>query len=271
MSLPNDGLDRLEALRKRLGFWVDALRVRQILTWLLVRIPVRVGSSPTRVRIRCWSDILAFIEIFRVGIYDPVFDGKGVETYCDLGCQSGLALLRLGARSGPPKHAVLVDGNPLAVKRCRENVRLAGVKDVHVVHGAVGCDRKNCGTFVQFTVRPNELECALGVPNQDDTSASAVDVPVIDLEKLWLESVGDVPCDLLKMDIEGAELGVLRYDSVFLARVRRCVLEWHDPPASRDAVSDLLQKVGFTDITVICQGEKSGVLYCQRVAQGSID
>ena len=107
--------------------------------------------------------------------------------------------------------------------------------------------------------------------NQDDTAASTVDVPVIDLEKLWLESVGDVPCDLCKMDIEGAELGVLHHESVFLARVRRCVLEWHDPPASRDAVSDLLQKEGFTDITVICQGEKSGVLYCQRVAQSSID
>lgn len=267
MSHQDNQLNRLESLRQRFGFWVDAFRVRQILTWLLARSPVRVRSGNAKIRIRCWSDLLAYAEIFRVGIYDPVFDGHAVNTYCDLGCQSGFALLRLAQRSGNPKKAVLIDGNPRAIERCQGNVRAAALQGVHVVHGAVGCNSHAAEQTVRFTLRPNELECALETAKKVDIATVSVDVPVVDIEKLWLERVGDVPCDLLKIDVEGAEMGVLRHDVDFLSRVQRCVLEWHDPPATRSSVIDLLVERGFVEVTPLCEGEKSGVLYCRRPAQ----
>lgn len=261
---PNAELDRMESLRKRFGFWVNAFRVRQVVSWLLKRIPWYSRSDCGSVRIRCWSDILAFNEIFRVGIYDPVFDAGAVAAYCDLGCQSGMALLRLAGRSGAPRHSMLVDGNPFAVERCRENVRLAAIHGVRILHGAVGCAERTGRSAVRFNWRPNELECGLESSQLAHAGAITMDVPVIDLEQAWVENFGDLPCDLLKMDIEGAELGVLNHDRAFLKRVRSFVLEWHDPPASRDAVIQCLQDLGFMDIRDVCRGEKSGVLYCHR-------
>jgi FkbM family methyltransferase len=276
MSHANRQLDRLEQMRQRFGWWVDLLRVRQLVTWVLARVPVSCGQRPERVRIRCWSDILAYKEIFSVGIYDSIFDGEKVSTYCDLGCQSGMALLRLVARSGAPRRSVLVDGNPLAIERCSANLMASGLKGIDVLHGAVGCRSDDGTSHVSFTIRPNELECAVQRGNLSEQGTKTVEAPIIDLESLWLQRVGDVPCDLLKMDIEGAEMGVLQYDLPFLARVRRCVMEWHEPAAPRSEVVSLLREVGFTEITNVCEGEKSGVLYCRRPAaspdrQGNVD
>lgn len=263
MNAPSAELARMEHLRRRFGFWVDVLRIRQIFNRLVALVPLYRGPAGNRVRMQCWSDLLAYNEIFNAGIYDVVFDGRPVATFCDLGCQSGMALLRLASRSGPPQHALLVDGNPRAVERCRRNVRAAGLDDtVRVVHGAVGCPDPGAG-MAGFVLRENELECALSV-GQLMERVKTVDVPVIALEQAWLGYVGDVPCNLLKMDIEGAELGVLRNEGAFLSRVHAIVLEWHDPPAARAAVIELLRSLGFADVRVLCEGKGTGVFFCQR-------
>lgn len=263
MNEPSAELARMERLRRRFGFWVDVLRIRQIFNRLLALVPLYRGLAGNRVRMRCWSDLLAYNEIFRAGIYDVVFDAHPVATFCDLGCQSGMALLRLASRSGAPQHALLVDGNPHAVERCRRNVQAARLDDaVRVVHGAVGCPDPAAGT-AGFVLRENELECALSA-GQGTERAKTVDVPVIALEKAWLGYVGDMPCNLLKIDIEGAELDVLRNERAFLGRVHAIVLEWHDPPAAREDVIELLRSLGFADVRVLCEGNRSGVLFCER-------
>jgi hypothetical protein len=66
------------------------------------------------------------------------------------------------------------------------------------------------------------------------------------------------------MDIEGAELNVLRTESRFLKRVQRCVLEWHDPPASLAEITNMLRTHGFVDIESIWQRDSTGVLTCRR-------
>lgn len=269
MTATDRQLQRMATLQRRFGFVVDALRVRQWVSWLLERVPLRRRSDATTVRIRCWSDILAYGEIFRGGIYDSVFDGGRCATYCDLGCQSGMALLRLAARSGPPHRSLLIDGNPAAVARARENVREAGLAGVAVVHGAVGCGAAT-GSTATFVLVPNELECGLAGRHDASRAARAVEVPVIDLESAWRGHVGDLPCDLLKMDVEGAELDVLVAEGRFLARVRRCVLEWHDPPAARDRVVALLEGHGFTDIRTVWEGGPTGVLDCRRPATAAV-
>jgi FkbM family methyltransferase len=265
MNQASVGLNRLESLRRLFGGFIDVLRIRQCVTWFLGWFPVRLRADDERVRIRCWSDMLAFAEIFRIGVYDPVFDDRPASTYCDLGCQSGFALLRLAQRAGAPQKALLVDGNPKAVARCRENIRAAGLTEAHVVHGALGFDRVRGGGRVPFTVRPNELECSLATTAGGGNASSTIDVPAVDLEKLWVEHVGDVACDLLKVDIEGAELGVLEHDIEFLTRVSRCVIEWHDPPASREQVIELLKDRGFGNVIPLCGNDTSGVLYCEKV------
>lgn len=264
MNRTDNELSRIENLRKRFGFIIDGLRLRQVVTWFLTQCPVRFRAGASSVKIRCWSDLLAFAEIFRIGIYDQVFDRSVVSTYCDLGCQSGFALLRLVQRSGSPTKALLVDGNPRAVERCKANVLDAGLVGVTVTHGAVGCDVNAGRGNVRFALRPNELECAVTVGEHGEAGVKVIDIPSIDVEHEWIKSVGDVPCSLLKIDIEGAERNFLQHNKTFLSRVERCVLEWHDPPVTRNAVIEMLFEQGFVDVVPLCEGDKSGVLCCRK-------
>jgi hypothetical protein len=107
------------------------------------------------------------------------------------------------------------------------------------------------------------LECRLSECGRQ-RGDKIIDVPVIDLEVAWIKKVGDLPCELLKMDIEGAEIGVLRNDTKFLKRVQRIVLEWHEPFTDRLGAEGMLRGLGFDDIVTVCDGDRSGVLFGRR-------
>jgi hypothetical protein len=51
--------------------------------------------------------------------------------------------------------------------------------------------------------------------------------------------------DLLKIDIEGAEMDFLRSHSLFLERVDAIVIEWHNWITSLPGVRRLLEQRGF--------------------------
>lgn len=262
-SSQSRSLDRVEALRKRFGFLVDAMRIRQVVSFFLGMMPLRLRQGGLRVPIRCWSDILAYNEIFRVRVYDSVLGKESLGAVCDLGCQSGMMILRMASLGCAPRKALLIDANPLAVARCRANLKGAQLKGYSILHGAVGCSGNgaaDCKQTISFSVRPSELECQLSEFGQQ-RGDKVINVPVIDLEFAWTNEVGDVPCELLKMDIEGAEIGVLRNDTKFLRRVRRVVLEWHEPFTDRQGAEFMLRGLGFDDVETVCEGERSGVLF----------
>lgn len=259
-------LDRVEKLRQRFGFLVDVLRIRQLVSLVLGVLPLHIRQGGLAIPIRCWSDILAYNEIFRVRVYDAVLGREALSAVCDLGCQSGMMMLRMASLGCAPRKALLIDANPLAVERCRANLKSARFERYSIIHGAVGCSRDETdgqGHTVQFGVRPSELECRLAASGRQ-RGDKVIDVPVVDLETAWTKSIGDVPCELLKMDVEGAEVGVLENDQRFLARVQRVVLEWHEPFTNRRSAELTLRNLGFDDVETICEGESSGVLFGRR-------
>jgi hypothetical protein len=74
---------------------------------------------------------------------------------------------------------------------------------------------------------------------------ASIEVPAVRLRE-WLTD--GAPVDLLKLDIEGAELAVLRDIAACLSRVSRLVVEVHDfDPAKRTLVDvlELLTGAGF--------------------------
>jgi FkbM family methyltransferase len=259
-------LDRVEKLRQRFGFLVDVLRIRQLVSFVLGVLPIQFRQGGMTVPIRCWSDILAYNEIFRVRVYDAVLTAEAPNAVCDLGCQSGLMILRMASLGCAPRKALLIDANPSAIARCRANLKSARLERYSIIHGAVGCSRNETdwqGRTVQFGVRPSELECRLATSGRQKGD-KVIDVPVVDLETAWIKSIGDVPCELLKMDVEGAEVGVLENDQSFLSRVQRVVLEWHEPFTNRRSAEFTLRGLGFVDVETICNGESSGVLFASK-------
>jgi len=57
--------------------------------------------------------------------------------------------------------------------------------------------------------------------------------------------VGDVRCDLLKVDIEGEELNFFRNEKQFLRRVGTIVVERHKNRVAKQEMVDALVSQGF--------------------------
>jgi FkbM family methyltransferase len=248
-----------------LGPFLKFFSIRQAASRLLkiISIPLPLGQSA--ISVRCWSDIVAYMEIFHAGVYDPVFLEAPIETYCDLGCQSGFALFRLGCIKRPPVQGLLIDGNPHAIQRCKENILQSNYKGIHIIHGVVGSDEKENNGFAPFAIRPNELECSLA----DKLSAnegSVLQVPIVNLEKEWLRHIGPRTCDLLKVDVEGAEKIILQKESAFFTRVKRCVLEWHGSKTNRLEIVALFERLGFGEFEVLWDSPQAGVLACRNLS-----
>ena len=239
-------------------------RIRQIVSGILFFAPIVLGKGRYRIFIRCWSDLIAYLEIFRAGVYDRCFSDGPIQTYCDLGCQSGFSLLRLSSLSGPPQKGLWVDGKPDAVARCNANLRQSALQGFHVAHGVVGIEGWGDEKCVPFYLRPNELESSLQKGADPGIGEKKVMVPVINLDLTWTRLHGPTSCDLLKMDVEGAELNILQTEHLFLKRVRRCVVEWHSPTIDENQTRDLLKTHGFGGFEVLWKGPTSGVLYAKK-------
>jgi FkbM family methyltransferase len=248
-----------------LGPFLDLFPIRQVFSHLLgiISIPLPLGQSA--ISIRCWSDIVAYMEIFQTAIYDPAFLEASIETYCDLGCQSGFSLFRLGSIKRPPVQGLLIDGNPHAIQRCKKNIVQSNYKGIHIIHGVVGWDEEERNGFAPFAIRPNELECSLA-DKLPANEGSVLQVPIVNLEKEWLRHIGPRPCDLLKVDIEGAEKIILQKESAFFTRVKRCVLEWHGSKTNRLEIVALLEKLGFGEFEVLWDSPQAGVLTCRNLS-----
>jgi FkbM family methyltransferase len=264
-------LEVLGRLKARFGGFVDRFRIRQGVTAFLDTFPIRLRSGQTKIPIRCWSDLLAYAEIFRAGVYDPVFLECLPKTVCDVGCQSGMATLRLSGLGRAPSRALLIDANPCAIRRCQSNLRELGLERYVVIHGAVGArgdDRRDAEAATQFVLRPNELECGLAGSIPIEKQSTVIQVPAINLEQTWLAKMGDVPCDLLKLDVEGAERGVLLEEETFFRRVQRCLIEWHTPFTSAAFLQQRLAGMGFVAFKTLAEDASNGVLCCERASNG---
>jgi len=266
-SISSRALGFLEILQKFLAPWLGVFRIREFVNFLLSFCPLRLKLDGVVLSIRCWSDCVACLEIFQAHIYDQVFLMDRVQTYCDLGCQSGFAWLRLTALQGAPAESLLVDGNPLAVTRCKKNLSASSSCKIHLIHGVVGWDAEVSGPSVPFTVRPNELECSLAPEPFPHQGSEIIEVPVVNLEKEWLYRIGRRSCDLLKIDIEGAEGCLLRSEPAFFARVKRCVLEWHGGTTNKREIISLLKGLGFGEVKMLWESPRAGVLTCRNLIE----
>lgn len=124
-------------------------------------------------------------------------------TFLDLGANIGLYTLEGAACVGPHGRVISVEAAPMHLERLRANIDRCGFENVSVVPVAVGpCQGRaklslppsgNLGMFTIGTV-PNAL---------------GIDVPVRPLDEV-LRELAVSRLDVVKIDIEGAELGALR-------------------------------------------------------------
>jgi FkbM family methyltransferase len=205
-------------------------RLRRVLfDWLDLSWTTR---QRVRLRVATYNEWIIYNEIFVDGEYDPAIQlalarraSDGPLHIVDLGANVGFFTLRLFDRARAKGLddrdclVTLVEADPAIIPVLERRLhRDNALRDqVRIVHGAVGSQDATCA-FYPSVVAPGEGSL---VPSAD---ATPVAVPAVDLDRM----MADAPLiDLVKCDIEGAELSFFEQSPTLLERTRALVVEIH--------------------------------------------
>lgn len=187
---------------------------------------------------------------YHLGVYEPETSRflaahlRPGDTFWDLGANAGYHTL-MGARAvGPTGRVIAVEPDPGTCAILREQLELNGVGHCTIVQAAVS-DRAGTARLVQRASDPraNALE-EIDNPAIDNRVGTVIEVPSLTLEELAARYPAP---DLVKMDIEGAEVQALPGGRALLSaakRPARLLVAVHGD-AARDFCRDFLQGVGY--------------------------
>lgn len=272
----------------RSGFWrkstsekVQALRYRfKTGVWnkLCSRVPL-----PTRLPDGMWW--LAWNDALSDGAFARILDGPEIKflegflrhgmTTIDVGAHLGFHTLLMSRKVGTDGHVVAFEPSPREFRHLKMHIAINRCTNVQPERLAVA-DRS--GPRELFIAGPPwTTRNSLRAPKLEGVQAVITEAVTLD-EYLSAEAVKDI--DLIKLDAEGAELGILHGAVGLLSRVRRPVVlcEINDPVIAEcgwghrgQHVLDFLQSKGFTWYGLRKDGnparlEKSTSYYADLVA-----
>ncbi len=204
---------------------------------LNMRSPVRGEVSLREVG----SDMHTFTEVFREQVYGCVLDQvKECSTVIDLGANIGLAALYFAAHY-PSCRLFTVEPHPGTYQMLTRNLGdLIREARCRTLKAAVWKDETTLvGDF-------DEPEHYSAFAMREATSASGDELQTVGLSMpaIIAESGFDT-IDILKVDIEGAEVELFKGDVSWLSRVRCIAIEFHADSRAASEFDGLMQQYGF--------------------------
>jgi len=162
--------------------------------------------------------------IFKHGIYAIRCDGSRPRIL-DIGANIGMATIYL-KRLFPSAKIDAFEADPEIVQVLRKNISSFDLHDVEVHHAAAS-DKEGSLFFVSNGADGGHLARS--------TSEDSVAVPAVRLRD-WLEK----PTDFLKLDVEGAEFGILADCRDRLKNVSQLFVEYHSFSGEKQQLPELL-------------------------------
>lgn len=188
-----------------------------------------------RYRVRYTDPLVFYMElkdIWHHRIYDPSVDRQD-PLLLDCGSHIGMSILYLKDRF-PRADLTGFEPDPAVFEILSENLESNGVRDVELINAAIATEA-GTASFIPDVRDAGRLA--------EDASEKSIRVRTEPLSKYL-----DRPVDFLKMNIEGAELAVLRESRDVLHQIEEMVVEYHGEPGHRQylhSLLDLLDSKGF--------------------------
>ena len=172
-------------------------------------------------------------------IFQRTLYGGGVRVIVDLGANIGLTALSLKARY-PQARVVCVEPHPENASLLRHNLQCLG-DSATIMEAAVS----NTTGAIQLALATEHYNASTV-----RTEAKTVTVSALTMEEIMRHA--DISTiDILKMDIEGAELLILEGRPAWLQKVHLLLAELHGP--RQDEMQAWLREMGFQ---VECDGSQ---------------
>ncbi len=201
-------------------------------------LTVRLRGSDLRFRVRTALDVWVIKETCLDRDYEmasPLADGW---TIIDIGAGLGDFTV-YAAHKNPHGRVYAFEPFPESVELLKYNLTLNNVRNVEAQAVAVA------GRSGQLALNVGSAEAVQHSTTTDSTHT--IEVAAITLDQIF-EAQGIDCCDFLKMDVEGAEYGILlATDQAVLKRIKRLALEYHDntPAGQHDFLKNYLVERGF--------------------------
>jgi FkbM family methyltransferase len=206
-------------------------------------------------------EVFTFREVYIERVYEQEADFIPAAgwTVFDLGANIGVFTIQQALRGA---HVYAFEPNPDCFRRLSRTVRENELdRHVRLFNDAVGAapgmgvlEVPN-GWSVHGIVRPRAESAPNGEPAVTITALDSI-----------MPSLGVARIDLLKIDVEGAEVDVLRGATQTLSLVERLIVEYHSPEL-REKVTALLHSHGFTSLRHVKARNAdtgAGVLYARK-------
>lgn len=195
-------------------------------------VTVAVPGLPAPLTLRAGtSDVDAFEQVFVQGEYDVPLAAPP-RTIIDAGANVGAAAVYFAHRY-PEARIAAVEPDPENFALLRRNV--APYPGVRPLQAGLWSHRTTLA-ILNPADRPWDRR----------VGEAAGGIPALTVEDV-MEALGDRPLDLLKMDIEGAEVEVFRTSAAWIGRVGTIIVETHDAlhPGCADALRAATRDEGF--------------------------
>jgi FkbM family methyltransferase len=224
----------------------------------------KLFKSPVIIRINSVAALSLAEEFIDNKGYSSAINGYRVETFIDLGCNVGwFPCLLASIQNSVKPIGLMIDGDPEMIESCRWHISRNELPGCEVIHGAVGCSEGL--KEINFHINPSNTQSSLKAftinhPFPIKGESRELKVPCINVSQEWKGRYDSRVVDLLKIDIEGAELDFLKLEKDFIINhVRRIVCEWHEWHVTFSEVNDFLSMANFHLTEVLEKDEKGGV------------
>lgn len=247
-------LARFFCINRLLNFWLRQFPCYRFL-----------AGSEIQYRLRSYASLGLEKEIMQAKGYDRAILQKELKTFVDLGCNIGLFACRAAHLTHHPDlKALLIDANPRILEETRWHLKRNQFKNMIPIWGVVGVSesRGKIEFFLNDFNVCSSVSPAVVKASPKYSRWEKIEVPVLWVEKLWQQHFpNEARCNLLKIDIEGAELDFLEKEKEFLKRVDALIVEWHKLQVNFIKLSEVLAEQNFKMETIFEENEQVGVSY----------
>jgi FkbM family methyltransferase len=235
-------------VRNHVNLIVDLQRNRFANAYL-DRFPIkRTTPSGVVYRVESVPSLVVANEVFATDDYIKPISLVRPRTFVDLGANVGYFPLMVAEITGSRTiQGLCIEPNPQLHRRLERHLEATGLRGVPRLTGLGAADE--AGPEADFFLSPSHIASSLTgefnplLPPRG--RVRKIRVPVIDLAVEWRRQFGDRRIDLIKIDIEGAEIAFLKAHPSFLARTDAILLEWHRWVTTLEEVSSVLAPSGF--------------------------
>lgn len=192
------------------------------------------------------SSIEIYLEIFKYKNHMilPEFKGKKDKIIFDVGANEGFYALGM-KKNNPKLKIVAIEPVPSTFKILKKNIQSNKLKNIILVNQAL---TKKKGKITFEMVPEVTFVGGLDIAMQKRKWLDVKRIKKITVNSTTLSSLCKKlkidKIDILKLDVEGSELDILKSSKTFLPNIKKIVIEWHSIKL-RNKCKDFLKRNGF--------------------------